>query len=148
AVRTRFLDQALLDAAGAGCGQVVLLACGMDTRAFRLAWPAGTRLFEVDFAEVLTFKGAILAEHGVTPRCQRVEVVADLRQDWTQALTRAGLDPRRPTVWLAEGILYALPPEAADLLLRRVTAASAPGSVLALDHAEDSELLRAARAAV
>ncbi|MFD8555877.1 SAM-dependent methyltransferase [Streptosporangium canum] len=148
AVRTRFLDRALLEAAGAGCAQVVLLACGLDTRAFRLDWPAGTRVFEVDFADVLAFRGACLAGHGVLARCDRVEVPADLRDDWPGALVEAGLRPHLPTAWLAEGILYALPADAADLLLDRVTGASAPGSVLALDHMEDSEPLRAARRAI
>ncbi|GAA3753537.1 SAM-dependent methyltransferase [Salinactinospora qingdaonensis] len=148
ALRTRFLDQALLHAAQDGCDQVVLLACGVDTRAFRLPWPTGVRVFEVDFADVLAFRDTVLTQHGATSTCQRVEVAADLREDWPRTLIEAGLDPTRPTAWLAEGILYALPPEATDLLLERVTAASAPGSVLALDHVEDSELLRTTRAEI
>ncbi|MFI6741785.1 SAM-dependent methyltransferase [Nonomuraea sp. NPDC050451] len=146
AVRTRFLDRALLAAAARECDQVVLLASGMDARAHRLTWPPGTTVFELDFADVLAFKAAVLDGRGATPACHRVEVATDLRQDWPRALTESGFSPRRPAAWLAEGILYALPPEAADLLLDRITAVSAPGSVLALDHAEDSELLRAARA--
>jgi methyltransferase (TIGR00027 family) len=148
AVRTRFLDEALLQEAEAGCTQVVLLAAGMDTRAFRLDWPAGTRLFETDFADVLGFKQSVLREHAAVARCSRVEVPVDLRDDWPTALTEAGLQPDRPTAWLIEGILYALPPGTADFFLDRITASSAPGSVLALDHIEDSELLRAARAAI
>lgn len=117
AVRTRFLDQTLLRLTRAGCAQVVLLACGMDTRAFRLDWPADTQVFEVDFKEVLTFRDAALASHGVGPRCNRIAVAADRRQDWTIALRSAGFDPTRATAWLAEGILYALPPDATDTLL-------------------------------
>ncbi|WP_431914832.1 SAM-dependent methyltransferase [Nonomuraea jabiensis] len=146
AVRTRFLDRALLAAAARECDQVVLLASGMDARAYRLTWPPGTTVFELDFADVLAFKAAVLDGRGAIPACRRVEVANDLRQDWPRALTESGFSPRRPAAWLAEGILYTLPPEAADLLLDRITAVSAPGSVLALDHAEDSELLRAARA--
>ncbi|WP_220448834.1 SAM-dependent methyltransferase [Nonomuraea mesophila] len=146
AVRTRFLDRALLEAAGRGCDQVVLLASGMDARAFRLAWPPGTKVFELDFADVLAFKTAVLDGRGATAACHRVEVATDLRQDWPRALTESGFDPARPAAWLAEGILYALPPEAADLLLDRITGLSAPASMLALDHMEDSELLRSARA--
>jgi methyltransferase (TIGR00027 family) len=148
AVRTRFLDQALLRLARAGCAQVVLLACGMDTRAFRLDWPAGTRVFEADLGEVLAFRDTTLAAHDVAPRCERVAVPADLRQDWPAALRSAGFDPSRATAWLAEGILYALPPTAADTLLDRITELSTPASALALDHLEDSPHLRAARAAV
>ncbi|MEV4360149.1 SAM-dependent methyltransferase [Nonomuraea sp. NPDC004186] len=146
AVRTRFFDRALLNATAQGCDQVVLVACGLDARAFRLPWPPDTTIFELDFADVLTFKSAVLARHHATPACQRIEVAADLRQDWPQALEAASFDLERPAAWLAEGILYALPPSAADLLLDRITAASAPASTLVLDHAEDSELLRAARA--
>lgn len=148
AVRTRFLDQTLLRVTRAGCAQVVLLACGMDTRAFRLDWPPDARVFEVDFAEVLAFRDTALATHGVAPRCHRIAVAADLHQDWPTALRDAGYDPTRVTAWLAEGLLYALPPDAVDTLLDRITELSAPGSTLALDHVLDSPYLRAARAAV
>lgn len=151
AVRTRFLDDVLLDAAGSGGGQVVLLGCGMDTRAFRLAWPAGVRVFEVDFADVLAFRDGALG--GASPsaaaaRCDRVPVGVDLREDWPAALREAGFDPARSTAWLAEGLLYALPPTAADLLLDRITQMSGPGSTLAFDQISDSTALRAARAEV
>ncbi len=148
AVRTRFLDQRLLELTRAGCAQVVVLACGMDTRAYRLDWPSGTRVFELDFADVLTFRDDALAAHGVAARCARVAVPADLRDDWPAVLPGAGFDPTRVTAWLAEGLLYALPAEAAELLLERVTALSAPGSTLALDQVEDTASLRAARAAI
>src|SRR4051812_18154369 len=52
-IRTRFYDDFLLAAVGAGCTQVVLLAAGLDTRAQRLSWPTGTRLFELDLPPVL-----------------------------------------------------------------------------------------------
>ncbi|MBF8187422.1 SAM-dependent methyltransferase [Nonomuraea sp. K274] len=148
AVRTRFLDRALLEAVEQGCEQVVLLAAGMDARAYRLAWPAGATVFELDFADVLSFKSAVLGGAGAEPACHRVEVATDLREDWPRALAESGFDPGRPAAWLAEGILYALPPEAADRLLDRITAVSAPGSVLALDHGTDSALFREARAAI
>lgn len=148
AVRTRFLDDTLLGMSQTGCHQVVLLACGMDTRAFRLAWPAGTQVFEIDFDEVLTFRDTALARHGVVARCDRVAVPTDLRQDWPTALRCAGFDPARATAWLAEGILYALSSDAVDVLLQRITELSAPASAVALDHVEDSPPLRAARAAV
>ncbi|MBV8863527.1 MAG: SAM-dependent methyltransferase [Mycobacterium sp.] len=148
AVRTRFFDQTLLGLTRTGGAQVVLLACGMDTRAYRLDWPAGTRVFEVDFREVLTFRDRALAAYDITPRCQRIAVAADLRKDWPSALRGAGFDPTRVSAWLAEGILYALPAAACDTLLDRITGLSAPGSTLALDQLADSPLLRAARVAV
>ncbi|MGH3378777.1 MAG: SAM-dependent methyltransferase [Actinoallomurus sp.] len=146
AVRTAFLDERLLRAAHAGCRQVVLLAAGMDTRAFRLNWPEGTRVFDVDFAEVLRLKLRVLDQAHATPRCDHRPVAADLRDDWGAALRARGFSAGRPTAWLAEGILYALPPAAADLLLDRITAQSAPGSLFAADHIERSPALDAATA--
>jgi methyltransferase (TIGR00027 family) len=116
-IRTRFFDDYLLDAAGRDIGQVVLLAAGLDTRAFRLPWPAGTRLYELDLPEVVEFKERVLAAQAAVPRCERHVVVADLRTDWATPLTQAGLDPGRPTAWLLEGLLiYLSAAEAADLL--------------------------------
>jgi methyltransferase (TIGR00027 family) len=136
AVRTRFLDDTLLAVARAGCAQVVLVAAGMDSRAFRLEWPAGTTVFEVDQPGVLDFKDAVAGEHGAAARCDRRTVAADLRDNWTAELESAGLDPARPTAWLTEGLLYSLDEAAADRLLAMITAASAPASVLASDHIE------------
>jgi methyltransferase (TIGR00027 family) len=148
AVRTRYLDNALLDAARAGTTQVVLLACGMDSRAFRLTWPAGTSVYEADQPEVLAFKSTVLQGLRAQARCHRVAVPLDLRTDWPARLVEAGFDREKRTAWLAEGILYALEPDAADVFLDRITSCFAAGSTLALDHNEDSPLLRGARAAI
>src|SRR5262249_46030939 len=116
-IRTRFFDDYLTAAVAAGCSQVVLLAAGLDTRAFRLAWPAGTRVFEVDLPDVLTFKDTVLAAQDAVARCARTTVPADLRADWTTALARAGFDRTGPAAWLAEGLLiYLSAAEAARLL--------------------------------
>ncbi|MEW9555531.1 SAM-dependent methyltransferase [Nonomuraea sp. NPDC050783] len=146
AVRTRYFDEVLTKAAEEGCEQIVLLAAGMDARAYRLPWPDGTRVFEIDVAEVLAFKSAVL--RGAVPACERVEVATDLRLDWPRALREAGFLPGVPTAWLMEGILYALTPVAADSLLGHVTRLSAPGSVVAFEHLPDNPALRAARTAV
>ncbi|HVV23801.1 MAG TPA: SAM-dependent methyltransferase [Pseudonocardiaceae bacterium] len=138
ALRTRFFDDALLAAA---TPQVVLLACGMDTRALRLPWPAGTRVVELDLPDTLAFKDAVL-------RTPRTTVAADLRDDWPTALAIAGWRSDLPTAWLAEGLLYALPAAAADLLLDRITANSAPDSMIAFDQVERSDELVAALTAL
>ncbi|MFJ2779705.1 SAM-dependent methyltransferase [Kitasatospora sp. NPDC087315] len=134
-LRTRFYDDRLL---AAGTGQVVLLAAGLDTRAHRLAWSSGTRLFELDLAPVLAFKQRVLDGLGAAPACERVPLAADLVDpDWPALLTAAGFDPGRPTAWLAEGLLVYLSADEAAGLLAAVGALSAPGSRLLLEQGRD-----------
>ena len=133
-IRTRFYDDYLTAATAAGSRQVVLLAAGLDTRAFRLAWPAGTRVFEIDLPGVLAFKEAVLDARGAVPRCERVTVPADLREDWPARLTVAGFGPARPATWLAEGLTIYLAAGDAERLFGMVSDLSAPGSQLAFEH--------------
>jgi methyltransferase (TIGR00027 family) len=140
AVRTRFFDDVLTEAADAGVRQVVILASGLDTRAYRLPWPAGTRVFELDQPSVIEFKTRVLADAGVTPTATRIAVGVDLRDDWPTALQDNGFDADAPTAWIAEGLLIYLPPEAQDRLLDHVSALSAPGSVLATEHMDPKAL--------
>lgn len=128
AVRTHFFDAYFADAAAAGIRQVVILASGLDSRAYRLPWPDGTVVYEIDQPKVLQYKAATLAEHGAEPVAEVREVPIDLRQDWPAALTAAGFDSTRRCAWLAEGLLMYLPAEAQDLLFERITELSAPGS--------------------
>jgi methyltransferase (TIGR00027 family) len=134
AVRSRFFDDFLAAAAGAGLRQVVILAAGLDTRAFRLDWTPGTTVYEIDALKVLAFKNSVLARQGATARCDRRTVTADLRADWPAAVKEAGLDPAAPTAWLAEGLFPYLTDETMDFLLSRVHKLSAPGSRIAADH--------------
>jgi methyltransferase (TIGR00027 family) len=138
AVRTKFFDEFFLGAADAGVRQVVILASGLDSRAYRLDWPAGMVVFEIDQPEVIAFKTRTLAEQGATPTCERRTVAIDLRNDWATALREAGFDPQAPTAWSAEGLLGYLPPEAQDRLLDTITDLSAPGSRIAIDTAPPS----------
>ncbi|MDT5029768.1 MAG: hypothetical protein QOE61_6946 [Micromonosporaceae bacterium] len=133
AVRTRYFDQFFIHAVGAGARQAVILASGLDTRAYRLRWPAGTTVFEIDQPEVIEFKTATLADLSA-PTADRRAVAADLRQDWPAALRQAGFDTSRPTAWIAEGLLHYLPLDAKQRLLDNITALSAEGSRLALDN--------------
>ncbi|MGW7578735.1 SAM-dependent methyltransferase [Streptomyces sp. NPDC054765] len=129
AVRTRFFDDRLRAAAESGCRQVVLLGAGLDARAFRLDWPAGTRLYEVDLPAVHAFKEGVLA--GCTPAAgERIAVGADLHGAWSDALTGAGFDPAEPTAWLCEGLLYYLEPDVVEEIVTTVSGLSAPGSSL------------------
>jgi methyltransferase (TIGR00027 family) len=135
AVRTRFFDDYLLAAASSGCRQVVLLAAGLDARAFRLRWAAATRLWELDTPEVFAFKERALSDCGAIPGCARTVLPIDLRNDWPAALRDAHFDPTAAAAWLIEGLLMYLDESERDLLLDRVVALSSPGSRLALDHA-------------
>ena len=128
AVRTHFFDAFFTDAANSGIRQVVILASGLDARAYRLKWPAGTVVFEIDQPKVLEYKSQTLAAHGATATATLREVAIDLRQDWPTALRAAGFDPTAPTAWLAEGLLMYLPAEAQDTLFTEITELSAPGS--------------------
>ncbi|MEX3648202.1 class I SAM-dependent methyltransferase [Mycolicibacterium porcinum] len=135
AVRTHFFDAYFMAAAEAGIRQIVILASGLDSRAYRLEWPAGTTVYEIDQPKVLEYKSATLAEHGVEPAAQRREVPVDLRFDWPAALREAGFDAGQPTAWLAEGLLMYLPADAQDRLFELVTELSAPGSRIAAETA-------------
>jgi methyltransferase (TIGR00027 family) len=134
AVRTRFCDDYLLAAARSGCRQIVLLAAGLDARAFRLAWPEGARLWEIDMPGVFAFKERVLANRGAMPACERRIIPADLREDWPHLLTGAGFDPAQPAAWLVEGLLMYLDERERDLLVDRVGTLSGAGSRIAMDH--------------
>ncbi|MGV0604071.1 class I SAM-dependent methyltransferase [Mycolicibacterium sp. XJ1904] len=138
AVRTKFFDEFFADAAGSGVRQAVILAAGLDARAYRLAWPAGTTVFEIDQPDVIAFKSQAMAELGAEPTAQRRAVAIDLRFDWPAALKAAGFDPAMPTAWSAEGLLGYLPPEAQDKLLDTITELSAPGSRVAVESGPSS----------
>ncbi|MCV7030123.1 class I SAM-dependent methyltransferase [Mycobacterium sherrisii] len=138
-LRTRFFDDFFVTAAAAGIRQAVILASGLDARAYRLPWPAGTTVFEIDQSQVIAFKTAAMAELGAEPTADRRAVAVDLRHDWPAALRAAGLDPAEPTAWSAEGLLPFLPPDAQDRLLDNITALSAPGSQLATENVQGAD---------
>ena len=139
AVRTRFFDDFFIGATDAGIRQAVILASGLDTRAYRLPWPAGTVVYEIDQPQVIDFKTNTLADLGANPTAERRTVSIDLREDWPTALRQQGFDVNQPTAWSAEGLLPYLPPEAQDRLFDNITALSAPGSQLATEHISDPD---------
>ena len=145
AVRTKWFDEIFLDAVSSGVRQVVILAAGLDSRSWRLPWPAGTTVYELDQAKVLDFKSSTLAQRGAQPTAKLVSVAVDLRDDWPTALQAAGFDESVATMWSAEGLLRYLPAAAQDLLFERIHSLSAPGSWLATNgpskHAVNPDLL-------
>jgi len=135
AARARFYDDYFAAACSAGVRQVVIVASGLDARPYRLSWPVGTALYEIDQPEVIEFKTATLSGLGAVPGAEHHPVGIDLREDWPAALQKAGFDATQPTAWLAEGVLIGfLPPEAEVRLLDHVTALSAAGSKFAADY--------------
>jgi methyltransferase (TIGR00027 family) len=135
AARARFYDDYFAEAGKAGLRQVVIVASGLDSRPYRLSWPTGTTVYEIDQPEVIAFKTATLSKLGAAPTAGHRAVGIDLREDWPAALRQAGHDPSAPTAWLAEGVLIGfLPPEAEVRLLDNVIALSAAGSRLAADY--------------
>src|SRR3954468_3097175 len=151
AVRTKFFDEFFVaatgggnsadatgggnsaDATAAGIRQAVILAAGLDSRAYRLAWPAGTTVYEIDQPDVIEVKSRPLAELGAEPTARRRTIAMDLRYDWPSALIEEGFDPNQPAAWSAEGLLGYLPPDAQDRLLDTITELSAPGSWVAVE---------------
>jgi len=135
AVHARFVDDYLAQAGRAGIRQVVILGSGMDTRPYRLWWPLGTTVYEIDRPEVIDFKTEVLHGLGAEVTANRRAIGIDLRQDWPDGLQRAGFDAAQPTVWVAEGLLVGyLPSDAQNRLLQSLTEVSAPGSHFAADH--------------
>ncbi|WP_433755880.1 SAM-dependent methyltransferase [Nocardia sp. CA-135398] len=147
--RTCYFDAYFQDAAADGINQIVILAAGLDARAYRLEWPSGTTVFELDLPKVLEFKAIALAD--VQPAAERREVAVDLRQDWPTAMREHGFDPAVPTAWLVEGLLRYLPADAQDQLFENIVALSAPGSRIAIyrsgGSAPDPNRLREAESA-
>ncbi len=135
AVRTKFFDDYLMAATASGVRQAVILASGLDARAYRLAWPDGTVVYEIDQPDVIAFKSQTLADLGATPTATRRTVSIDLREDWPTALQAAGFDASQPTAWLVEGLLIYLPPDAQDRLFDLITGQSAAGSTVGTEYA-------------
>jgi methyltransferase (TIGR00027 family) len=147
AVRTRFFDDFFIEATGAGIRQAVILASGLDARAYRLPWTDGTVVYEIDQPQVIEAKTGAMAKLGATPTAELRTVAADLREDWPAALRDSGFDVTAPSAWSAEGLLMYLPPDAQDRLFDNITALSAPGSRIATEfHGGDFGATLAERA--
>lgn len=137
AVRTRFYDSFLTDAIQAGIRQAVILAAGLDSRAYRLPWPTDATVFELDQPDVIDFKSQALADLGASPAARRRTVGVDLRGDWRAALRAEGFDDAKPSAWIAEGLLIYLPPDAQERLIEDITTLSPPDSRFATDYHPD-----------
>ena len=133
--RTKYFDDYFRRATEAGVRQVVLLAAGLDSRAYRLPWADGTVVYELDQPRVLEFKRQTVEDHGEKATAERREVAVDLRDDWPQALMANGFDAAKPAAWIAEGLLIYLPAPAQDRLFAGIDGLAAPGSFVAVEEA-------------
>ena len=140
-VRSRFLDEVVDEATSEGVDQVVVLAAGLDARAYRMSLPSSCHLYEVDQPRVLEFKDEVLGDSGARASCPRHVVATDLRDDWAGALRAAGFDPGRPAVWLVEGLLPYLPAEAEQQLFDRIDEFSPSGSRIGVERVRDAEAM-------
>jgi methyltransferase (TIGR00027 family) len=131
--RTRYFDDYFRRATDEGARQVVILAAGLDSRAFRLRWPDGTKIFELDRPQVLDFKREVLSGHGARPDAERREIAVDLREDWSQALKDNGFDTAKPAAWIVEGLLIYLPATAQHQLFTGIDTLAGPGSHIAVE---------------
>jgi methyltransferase (TIGR00027 family) len=152
AARARYYDDFFTSAAEAGIRQVAIVASGLDSRAYRLPWPPGTTVYEIDQPEVIEFKTATLTKLGAAPTADLRTVGIDLHQNWPAALQAAGFEASQPTAWNAEGLMIGfLPYEAQDQLLDNITALSASASRFAGDYGtmtEPSDDMREQMAAI
>ena len=133
AARTKYFDDYFRRAAAAGVRQVVVLAAGLDSRPYRLDWPAGTTIFELDRPQVLDFKREVLSGHGAQPRADRREIAVDLREDWAAALRDSGFHADKPSAWIAEGLLIYLPASAQEQLFTGIDGLAGHGSHVAIE---------------
>lgn len=140
AIRVRFLDDLALNLVSEGIRQIVIPAAGMDARAFRLAWPAGTTVYEIDHPDLLELKEQILERECADTTCRRVTVPSDLREDWKSRLIDSGFRKDEKSLWLVEGLLYYLAEETVHDFLSKVSSLAASGSVLGADLASASTL--------
>jgi len=144
--RTRFFDRLLIDATASGIGQAVILASGLDTRAYRIPFPDGTVIFEIDQPDVIEVKTRTLGRLGAAPTAEHRAIGVDLRDDWPGALLSNGFDRGKPAIWAIEGLLIYLPPDAQDRLFGDITEMSAAGSRIATEYVPDMSVFLTAGA--
>ena len=129
----RFFDDVAQQFTSAGIRQLVLLAAGMDARAYRLNWPEHTTIYRTRSSRVARKKETLLHQSGSEARCRRVTLGADLVQDWASLLAGAGFDRAQRSIWLIEGLFYYLEEPAVNHVLAEVSSQACTGSVLLTD---------------
>lgn len=131
-LRTRFIDD---DLRAARVSQVVILGSGLDTRPWRLEWPAGSRVFTLDIPDVMEFVDRTMTSVNATSTCSQVSVAADVTEPWASRIVAAGFSPAQPTHWVLEGLLPYLSSYDQHALLDDVVSLSARGSRAVIERA-------------
>jgi methyltransferase (TIGR00027 family) len=142
-VRTRVIDDAMREAIGAGCGQLVLLGAGYDTRAYRLPEAAGVDSFEVDHPATQAIKREVLErELRAIPESVRLVPVDFERDSLGDALAAAGLAGDAMTCVVWEGVFSYLTIDAIDATLGWCVSACPPGSRVILTYLDQEAIER------
>ena len=137
-VRVTFVDTAI-ERYLPGVEQFVELGAGYDTRTVQLQHNRRIRCFEVDLPKTQQMKRELLSECGVDTSGVKFVSANFLTDNWLDNLVKAGFDPRKPTLFLWEGVTYYLSREAMEKTFRAI-ATTAPGSVVVFDYATDANI--------
>jgi methyltransferase (TIGR00027 family) len=129
--RTRFFDRLVVGAIDRGVRQIVIGAAGYDGRALRYAKP-GVRWFEIDHPATQRDKRERLERLGIA--VGQIEFVeADFTSDpVAERLTSAGLDRKKPGLFLLEGVAVYLELAVLERVLREFRQVARAGSRLAI----------------
>ncbi len=128
-VRTRLIDDAVVEALDRGTAQLVLLGAGLDSRPYRLLQGRAVAVFEVDHPATQRAKCARLrAALGTLPAHVRYLPIDFERDDLGEALRSCGYDPAAPSVVVWEGVVSYLTTDSVDRNFAILANLTAPGS--------------------
>jgi methyltransferase (TIGR00027 family) len=132
--RARFIEDLVVEQAGRGLGQYVILGAGLDSFAQRRPEIASRlKVFEIDQPGPQAWKRQRLIElgFGVPDWLRFVPVDFEAGGAWRDGLVTAGFDDSKPAIVVSTGVSMYLTKDANAATLRQV-AALAPGSTLAM----------------
>ncbi|TCS12708.1 class I SAM-dependent methyltransferase [Caulobacter sp. BK020] len=148
AARSAFAEDALARAVeDHGLDQVVVLGAGLDTLAYRHAFPERVTVFEVDHPATQAWKRRRLGEAGIATPDKVVYAAVDFERDTLlDGLRSAEFDDRRPAFFICLGVVPYLTLEAVRATLAMIGAL--PDSAVVFDYADPPGMLSSeARAA-
>lgn len=132
--RARFIEDLVVEQAGKGVNQYIILGAGLDTFAQRRPEIASRlKVFEVDQPDTQAWKRQRLIDlgFGIPEWLRLVPVDFEAGEFWREQVAAAGFDAGSPAVVASTGVSMYLTRDANAATLRQV-AALAPGSTLAM----------------